>query len=175
MTTRVDDDSSSPGKSNTLHRRFVKATRFRLLPEMRKKHSCPALSNVAITDRAPDDATEDIAICWIQNCMERSPSIHRQQSAGGTDSDYSNARSRSLPSFSAPASPSASSARFMLLKEWTGVHMCRVPHERSVVAKLSNSCKLLRRWETHTLLLGIDTITSTTVSDCYLEPPQIFA
>lgn len=55
-----------------------------------------------------------------------------------------------------------SGAKYKLVKEGQ-IQVCRLNHPRTVLGKLTSS-KLLRRWETHTLILDADEITSKTVS-----------
>lgn len=68
--------------------------------------------------------------------------------------------------FAVPASiagkPSAS-ARFVLITESASpISLCKLEHARSVVGKLTTS-KLLRRWESHSLIIARDRLRSTTV------------
>lgn len=57
-----------------------------------------------------------------------------------------------------------SGAKYKLVKEGQ-IQVCRLNHPRTVLGKLTSS-KLLRRWETHTLILESDEIKSKTVSFC---------
>lgn len=53
-------------------------------------------------------------------------------------------------------------AKYKLVKEGQ-IQVCRLNHPRTLLGKLTSS-KLLRRWETHTLILEADEIRSKTVS-----------
>lgn len=61
----------------------------------------------------------------------------------------------------------SSGAKYKLVKEGQ-IQVCRLNHPRTLLGKLTSS-KLLRRWETHTLILGSDEICSKTVSSEFYE------
>ena len=79
------------------------------------------------------------------------------------ESDGNTSRSRSFPTFANVGNGGSAGTRYMLIQESQPVQVCRLLHPRTVVGKLSSS-KLLRRWETHSMVLGPDILSSATVS-----------
>uniref|UniRef100_A0A914W6B5 C-Maf-inducing protein n=1 Tax=Plectus sambesii TaxID=2011161 RepID=A0A914W6B5_9BILA len=83
-------------------------------------------------------------------------------------------RSRSFPTFVAANAGVPAGARYMLVKDSPPVQICRLVHPRTVVGKLSSS-KLLRRWETHCLVLNSETLASTTTNQLYARNQWLYS
>lgn len=122
--------------------------------------------------RLPSSEDPGPSVCGMHRQALRSVGAHMDEL---NDDDDATARSLSTgakvcgygaksPVFVLPLSYTLppNGAKFKFVQEGQ-IQMCRLNHSRTVLGKLSSS-KLLRRWETHLVVLGDDEITAKTTS-----------